>query len=259
MSATGPADPALAVPDGLPNFRDVGGLPAGPGRRVRHGVLFRSGSPQFLTPAGGADVVSVLGVRSEIDLRRDDEARREGRGPLAGTGVRLLAFPLESHRSRAAQHVDVPLVTDWVSASEHYLTYLDISAGAVAGAVAALAEPGTLPALVHCAAGKDRTGVVVAFALSAVGVTDEDVAAEYARDPDGVRDVVARLRAQPGYAALIDTLPEAAHITPAEYMERFLALVRDRHGSPRDWLAARGVGDDVLARLAAALTEPLPG
>lgn len=249
----------IVRPAGLLNFRDVGGLAAGPGRRVRYGVLYRSDTPQFLD-AGDVDVlVHDLGLRTEIDLRRTEEADREGRGPLAATDVVHARCPVVSRRAQAAQLTDLPTAAGAVSVPEHYLGYLDVSGAAVAGAVAALARPQALPALVHCAAGKDRTGVVVAFALSVAGVPDDDVAAEYAIGPERVARTVDRLRTLPGYAAMIDNMPPEAHLTPARYMVEFLAAVRARYGSPRAWLAtAGGVGQDVLDRLAELLTEPTP-
>ena len=259
----------LNRPTGTLNFRDAGGAPAGTGRRVRRGLLFRSDTPQFLTPADVDLLVGRLGLRTVVDLRRVEEAEREGWGLLAGTSVVRAAFPVVSRRAQLEQELeqvteqeleratDVPLVTRWEPVVEHYLGYLAVSGDAVAGAVRRLATPGALPALVHCAAGKDRTGVVVAFALSVAGVADEDVAAEYAAEPDGVARTVERLRGLPGYAAMIDNLPAEAHLTPAHYLEHFLAQVRARFGGPRAWLVtAGGVPEAELDRLAELLTEP---
>jgi len=244
-------------PTGTLNFRDVGGAPAGPGRRVRRGVLFRSDTVQFLTSADLDLLVGRLGLRTEIDLRRASEAAREGRGPLAGSAVVHAPFPVTSRRAQRAEELDVPVVTRWEPVVEHYLGYLAVSGPAIAGAVATLAAPGALPALVHCAAGKDRTGVVVAFALSVAGVDDEHVAADYAAEPDGVARAVERLRTLPGYGPTIETMPPEAHLTPSGYMERFLVQVRARFGGPRAWLAtAGGVGEADLDRLAETLTEP---
>ena len=252
----------IAPPEGMLNFRDVGGLPAGPGRRVRRGVLFRGDSPQFLTARGADLLVGTLGVRTEIDLRRAEEAEREGRGPLAGTDVVHAAFPVTSRRHQPRRHqatpvTDVPVSGDRGDVAEHYVGYLEVSGAAVAGAVRRLADPAALPALVHSAAGKDRTGVVVGFALSVAGVTDADVAAEYAAGSDAVGAVVERLRALPGYAVMIDSLPPESHLTPPEYLADFLATVRARWGGPRAWLAGPGrVPEADLDRLADLLTEP---
>ena len=259
MTSTVPAGPPTrpATPANLFNFRDAGGLPAGPGRRVRRGALYRSDTPQFLDRRDLDLLVGRLGLRTEIDLRRTEEADREGRGLLAATGVVHARFPVVSRRAQTALLTDLPTAARGVSVPEHYLGYLEVSGEAVAGAVAALARPEALPALVHCAAGKDRTGVVIGFALAVAGVSDGDVAAEYAAGPEGVARTVERLRSLPGYAMMIDNLPAEAHLTPARYMADFLAAVRARHGGPRAWLAtAGGVPGPVLDRLAELLTEP---
>ncbi|HEY6793822.1 MAG TPA: tyrosine-protein phosphatase [Kineosporiaceae bacterium] len=247
---------SIPVPRGMVNFRDVGGLVAGHARRVRHGVLYRSESPQFLAPEDADLLVDRLDLRTEIDLRRRGEAEREGRGPLADRPVRHLLFPLVPRPDRLVSRTDVPIAHHAEPIAAHYLGYLEVSPEAVAGAVRALAEPGALPALVHCAAGKDRTGVVIAFALSVAGVADGDIAAEYAVGADGVARVVERLRALAGYSTVIDNLPDEAHLTAPEYMQRFLDEVRARFGSPREWLARHGgVRETELEALGEALTE----
>jgi hypothetical protein len=220
-------------------------------------VLFRSDTLQFLTAADVDLLTGPLGLRTEIDLRRAEEAAREGRGPIAGTDVVHALFPVMSRRAKERLATDIPVATSWEPVADHYLGYLAGSAAAVAGAVRLLGEPGALPALVHCAAGKDRTGVVVAFALSVAGVSSEDICADYALGPDGVARTVERLRALPGYARMIAELPAEAHVTPPEYMERFLEEVRARFGGPRAWLVTvGGVPEPELDRIADLLTEP---
>jgi protein-tyrosine phosphatase len=247
------------APAGLLNFRDVGGLPAGPGRRVRRGVLFRSESPQFLTSDGARHLLDRLGLRTRIDLRRAGEVDREGRGPVAGPRLAVVHHPVMSRRAERELQTDVPVLTRWEPVVEHYLGYLAVSGAAIAGAVSALAVPRALPALVHCAAGKDRTGVVVSFALAVAQVANEDIAADYAANPEGVAATVERLRRLPGYGPLIDAMPVEANITPADYMTRFLAEIDGRFGGPRAWLATHGgVAEQDLDALAAALTEPAP-
>jgi hypothetical protein len=242
------------VPTGTLNFRDVGGLPAGPGRRVRSDLLYRSDTLQFLTEQDVALLVDVLRLRTEIDLRRADEAAGEGRGLLAGTDVAHAHFPFSTPSS--VRHGDVPVLDRIEPVVEHYLGYLDFSSASMVATIATLARPGALPAVVHCAAGKDRTGVAIAFALSVAGVDDQSVAAEYAAQPERVARVVERLRALPGYGGMIDVLPTQAHLTPPEYMLTFLGRVRSRWGSPWQWLIEHGVPEADLVRLAETLTEP---
>ena len=92
----------------------------------------------------------------------------------------------------------------------HYLGYLEDRPDQVVGAVRSIARDEGV-ALVHCAAGKDRTGVVVALALSAAGVRPEAVVADYAASGERIEAILSRLRRSPTYARDIDSSPPAAH------------------------------------------------
>jgi protein tyrosine/serine phosphatase len=126
----------------------------------------------------------------------------------------------------------------------------------VAGVVRALAEPDALPAVVHCAAGKDRTGVAVAVLLSAVGVPADLIAAEYAAGADRMTEVFAQLRRMKSYGERLDAMPAEARVTEAATMERFLAAVEREHGGVHRFLREHGVGDETVIRLREQLTEP---
>jgi protein tyrosine/serine phosphatase len=243
-------------PAGALNFRDVGGIPAGPGRRVRTGLLYRSDTLQFLTEDDVVLLVETLGLRTEVDLRRPEELTTEGRGRLTTSPVvhRHLPFMVGAKVDGSA----VPVLGEHDPVVEHYLGYLDHSPTTVAGAVRALAEPEALPAVVHCAAGKDRTGVTVALVLSVAGASDDDIAAEYAAEPENILRVVERLRGLPSYGPAIDKQPPEAHLTPPEYMLRFLAELGRRYGGARGWLLRHGLTDDELDGLRDRLTEPAP-
>ena len=121
-----------------------------------------------------------------------------------------------------------------------------------------LSAPDALPAVVHCAAGKDRTGIAVAMTLAAVGCTPADIAVEYAAGSHVVADVMARLRSMKSYGESILQLPPEASLTPPEYVLRFFDIVTERHGSPVAYLLQHGVTQDDLATLREQLTEPLP-
>ena len=140
----------------------------------------------------------------------------------------------------------------------HYVNYLSSSPAAVVGVVKVLARPDALPAIVHCAAGKDRTGIAIAMTLAAVGCTTEDIATEYAAGSHAVAKVMERLRGMQSYGDSITKLPPEASLTPPEYITRFFGIVHERYGSPRDYLALHGVTDDEFDGLFERLTEPVP-
>ena len=235
------ASPARVLPfSGISNFRDLGGYVGLEGTTVRWRRLFRSDSLHRLA-AADLDRFAGLGVRAVIDLRRPYEIRRDGRVPEE-------ACPNYHHIH--------PEHTDWAGidfadgqSSARWLAdrYLDMAREGSAGLVAVIgviAE--SAPVVVHCLAGKDRTGVVCALTLALLGVADEDIAADYA---------LTQL-ALPGMTRwLTQTVPEG-HIlpapcleAPAEAMHLFLGGIRERYGSVEGYLVAAGLEDTQVAAL----------
>lgn len=229
----------MIAPAGSVNFRDVGGLPAGPAR-VRDGVLFRSGNLARLEPAGTA-ALGDLGIRSIIDLRDDDE--------VTHAPSRLAGLELSVHRVPLFLGSVESFFTRDLSLEEMYRALVDDSAASIAEVVRGIADGS--PVLVHCTVGKDRTGVTVALALAAAGVDEEAVVADYARTESLLpaarnRAVVTRLRAlHPGAVHL----EELATRSPASVMRGMLAYVAERHGSPAGYLRDSGLTAAELAEL----------
>ena len=136
----------------------------------------------------------------------------------------------------------------------HYLGYLDDRPDQVVAALQSIARaPGA--ALVHCAAGKDRTGVVVALALTAAGVRPEAVVADYAATGDRIEAILGRLRTSRTYARDIDSQPVVAHLARPETMEAFLQQMDVRYGGVVRWLADHGFDGDDLRLLRAKLRD----
>jgi hypothetical protein len=242
--------------DGALNFREVGGLPTADGRRVRSGRLFRSDTLQFLPEASVRRLAEEVRLATVVDLRLPYEVAVEGRGALSEVPHRYHHLPFLVAGAERTGNATPRFTSDHDVVVQHYLGYLKTSPDAVAGVVQALAEPDALPAVVHCAAGKDRTGVAVAVLLRAVGVPADLVAAEYAAGADRMADVFAQLRRMTSYGERLDAMPAEARVTEAATMERFLAAVDQEHGGVRQFLLAHGVTEDTLARLRDQLTEP---
>ncbi|GAA3203585.1 tyrosine-protein phosphatase [Dactylosporangium siamense] len=226
--------------EGLINFRDLGGLPAA-GGAIRPGRLFRSDSLAYATESDAAHLVKDLRLATVIDLRGEHEVTQLGRGPLAAAAVDYVSAPI----------TDVSGATDLVG---HYIAMLAEKGDVLAGAVRLLTRPATLPAVFHCEAGCDRTGVLAAVVLSLLGVPDEVIAADYAataaampRIHERVAVVVDRLGLPPRPASVLDWIPQAA------MMLETLELAKDRWGSIQDWAHVHGLKDDDLSALRAAL------
>ena len=278
--------------DGAVNARDVGGLPTIDGRSTRDGVLLRADNLQDLSAADVELLVDRLGLRTVVDLRSHGEAHLAGPTPLEATSVVTRRFSLipewdgapddtpEADRAdvdRAVQQAildgeqveqALPTLSDFsararrrkdpTDLTEHYSGYV-IQAGANVGqALQVLADPDSGPTLVHCAAGKDRTGVVVALALSLVGVTREAVVADYLRSAERADRILARLKATEAYGPSLADVP-VDDITPrAASMEGFLDWVDREYGGAYGLAISLGVDEEAIARLGVRLVGTSP-
>ena len=173
---------------GVRNFRDLGGLPTTDGRRVRHGVLFRSGHLAHATPQDTA-FLSGLGLHTVYDFRNEADQVLEG-PDVELPGVRNVNLPLTdpAHGVEFWQLVrdgDLPQLREALgegqAATSMELTYRQIVTGRTADhsrVLHSLAD-GDVPALMHCAAGKDRAGISIAVTLLALGVERDAIERDY--------------------------------------------------------------------------------
>lgn len=224
------------------NFRDVGGYVGHEGRTVRWRRLFRSDSLHRLD-RGDAEAFSALGVRTVIDLRRPHEVTRDGRVPeYTGLGYRHIH----------PEHQDwdeIPYEEDLGVARYLANRYHDLAEQGVAGisaAIGVIADEATAPVVVHCVAGKDRTGVVCALTLSVLGVSDDDIATDYALSTEASARFTEFLRSR---QVRVKDIPRPYFSSPAEAMLLFLKELRERHGSPEGYLLAAGIRPEQLASL----------
>ncbi|MFE8014523.1 tyrosine-protein phosphatase [Streptomyces antibioticus] len=178
-------EPELA---GVRNFRDVGGLPTVDGRRVRHGVLFRSGHLAHATEEDSAFLAS-LGLHTIFDFRNAADQKLEG-PDVELPGVRNVNLPLSDPADGAefwkmVRDGDLDqlrgILGDGKAADRMIASYRTIVVERTAEhsrVLHALAED-SVPALMHCAAGKDRAGLSVAVTLLAVGVERDAIVGDY--------------------------------------------------------------------------------
>lgn len=234
------------------NLRDLGGYPTADGRVTRWRTLYRGAGLHRLA---GADVETVrgLGLRTVVDLRTAGELDVVGSYPVD-------ALPADVHHLPMITAMWDHALIDPDAPAEDYLRarYADMlveGRTAIAESVRLLARPGALPGVFYCAAGKDRTGVLAALVLSAVGVEDEHVVADYHRSVAHVERIVARARARGEHEAqsAMVAQPAAVMAAPPEAMRLLLGDVRAEHGSAAGFLAACGVADDTLAALREAV------
>jgi hypothetical protein len=237
------------------NFREVGGLPAAGGRRLRRGLLYRSGTPQLMPEAAARRMADELGIRLVVDLRQIHEAEREGQGGLAAVKHRRLSVPFLVEAAQQAGS-PVPVFRETDPLIPHYVGYLQSSQESVLAMFRALAHPEAGPALLHCTAGKDRTGAAMMMLLDAIGIERSCIVADYVAGADEIAAVFETLASLPSYGERLAAMPAEAKNTVPDTAERYLAVLDKQFGGIRGWLRDAGLGDNELAALHDRLTEP---
>ena len=245
------------VLEGAHNVRDLGGYRIADGRTIAWRRLLRGDGLHGLT-ADDLAVLTPLRLRTVIDLRRHEEIAERGAFPVERLPVDLVHLPVMDSTWMSVAIPDFSADDDPEVA---FLTwaYADmlVEGGPRFGAALRhLAIPGALPAIFHCAAGKDRTGVLAALLLAALGVDDELVVADYGLTAPSM----SRMRQwyatnEPEVARRMAEVPSMFFAARPEAMQHTLDQVRAAHGSIRGYLATLGVDDATLDALADALTE----
>lgn len=212
----------------LLNFRDLGGYRTADGRSVAWRRLYRSDS---LGKLAGADwaAFQALGVRTVIDLRHPWEVRARGRVPAH----ERLAYHNLSIEHRPYDQAGLGPEVD----PARFLAdrYAEVAADGVAElrqVLEVIAHTGALPVVVHCASGKDRTGLVAALVLALLGVADEDIIADFALTERARDALMTEFHAD--YPDRTVTWPGFQH-TPPEIMRLFLTELAAKHGSVHDY------------------------
>jgi protein-tyrosine phosphatase len=226
---------------GLYNLRDVGGYPTATGP-IPWRTLLRSDALHQLDDSGLA-VLAGFGLRTIVDLRTHVEAEIAP-SPLGQLSAR--------HAHVSLLGADLPALPPRLE--DVYVHIVGKCGVAIADAIRPLCAERAFPALVHCSAGKDRTGVLIAMVLAVLGVPDDVIAADYAvsgayLDPTQTA-AIGQLKAGTG---LGDELTEELLGSPPQLILEVLAFARDQHGTVDGYLLAHGLSVADLARLRAAL------
>jgi len=243
--------------EGALNARDTGGLPTADGRHIRPGALVRSDVLTRLTPSGRQALISH-GVRTIVDVRTADELARDVDYPFR-----------DSQRPGEPSYINVSFVSDLTEEQHarvqatHERSWnlgelnrmdIDLHRSGVSGIASAVADAQPGGVLIHCFAGKDRTGMSVAILLSLSGVGDDDIADDY---------TLTML----SYDQLIDSwignvddddrerMRQLAKPT-REAMLEMLDHVKATYGNAEQYLLGAGVTPEQIARIRERLVEP---
>lgn len=233
------------------NFRDIGGYETVDGRSVRWGAVFRSDSPQRMSDAD-VDLALELGLRTVIDLRTSVEIDKEGTFPRRDHIIfRHAPFFEEDQRPFFPPGDDgVPVAVP----GEGYASIAVTAMAATADAFREIAE-GDHAVMFHCAAGKDRTGMLAALLLSTLGVADNTIIADYELSERSLAPLTAWADVNDAVLAGELALIPLTAWSPAPSMKGFLTIIRERHGSLDGYLRDAGVDGDVLEALRGRLLE----
>jgi protein-tyrosine phosphatase len=237
---------------GAYNVRDLGGLRTRDGRITRAGVIYRGDSLDKITSADDKILFDKLGIGTIIDLRTKAE-----------TELVELNFPVPRYRYSVLVegrlgHEPFP-TDDPVELAKVYLSNLDGGRAAVKATfdlIAANLQAG-IATLFHCAAGRDRTGIMAALLLSLVGVTDGQIAMDYVQSNRNARRVTRKLAENPLYANNDKGRPEVILLHERTILG-FMKLLREQLDGPRQFCLDSGLTPEAIAAIEAGFVVAPP-
>lgn len=239
--------------EGVHNFREVAGYPVEGGGVMRSGMLFRAGALDLMSEADANHLGEELRLRTILDLRHGEEIEmRVAPHALDERVILHSIFPEDSALADVTAELN-GLYGTGIS-SGRYLHYLDIAGHRFTEAFKMFAEPDSYPMLVHCTAGKDRTGVLIGMVMEVLGCSPEDIAKEYGLSDAATDRLLAYLVASGRQIEGSEEEIRARLATPADRMSGFLDLLRDKHGGARAFFEKSGVTREEIEQVRELLT-----
>jgi protein-tyrosine phosphatase len=233
------------------NFRDLGGYPTVDGRETRWRTLFRADGLYRLTPDDAEHVVG-LGVRTVIDLRTDNEVKHRGRFPVADHDVAYHHLPIIDATWGETSTLETDDTVEFLVWA--YREMLAEASPRFADAMTLLADRDVPPAVFHCAAGKDRTGILSALVLGSVGVPDDIIAADYGLTERAMQRLIVWAKEhQPELADVYAKMPARFAAADPRAMKVILSDISTKHGTVRNFVREIGVGEETIGSLTRTL------
>jgi hypothetical protein len=223
------------------NVRDLGGLRTRDGRRTKHGAVYRGDSLDSITPGDAKILFDKLGVGTIVDLRTKAETELvQPRFQVPGYRYSVLVEGRLGHEPFPSD--------DPVELAKVYLKNIDTGRAAVKGTFDIIAAnlQARVATLFHCAAGRDRTGIMAATLLGLVGVTDGQIAMDYVQSNRNARRVTRKLADNPLYANHEPHRPEVILLREQTILG-FMRLLRATYGGPRQFCLDSGVTAETIA------------
>ena len=227
------------------NFRDLGGYKVSGGRSIAWRRIFRSGEMHHMTNNDISRLKDDLKLKTIIDLRSTKTLEKTGIGPLQEVGVKYRSIPLMIKEE----------LTSFSNSGEieYHRTRLKEYGHGIVEVMEIIARPDNHPLVFHCSAGKDRSGIVAALLLNALGVADDDIITDYVITDRYMKEMNERWSSDPEWAEWYKNLPVYHHKAMPESMVLFLALLKKEYGSAEGYLIENGADASLIKRLEKAL------
>ena len=224
--------------EGCFNFRDIGGYLTKEGKKIKKGIYFRTGRQDRMSEKDLAELKN-LKISTQIDLRKPEEILDQGKGPLENMGADYINIPIipDGGSDQLSR-----LVGDTGISGKRYLGYLEFGPESWLKIFEILANKDSLPVVLHCTAGKDRTGVSTAFLLSVLGVDRDLIEADYKLTNLDTERQADFIENSGGFPEGVDreAMILAAGV-PEDAMKVFLDGVESRWGSVLGYLEEIGI------------------
>ena len=228
-------------------------------RVVVPGVLLRSDNLQSLTAEDVRLLVEQEALEVVLDLRTDLEVELEGPGPITHEPRVRVEHRSLLPRSGGNTDLDAASVNLWPQTDasgwpdeppvvQAYLSYMSARPDSIVASIRTIANAHA-SVLVHCAAGKDRTGVVVALALDAAGVERKTIVSDYLATAERIHAIMARLVSSPTYRSELEGHAPQAHAPVPGTIERVFELLDEGFGGSAAWLSSQGLSSAELEQL----------
>lgn len=240
--------------EAIVNFRDLGGYRTADGRSVAWRRIFRGGNLLDMTAKDKARLREELGLKTVIDLRNPSRQQRQREtAMLDEIGVEYLNIPFRtSNKSFLNEEKIYASVTD---ISQIYLYRVKRTAlgKRLVKALEAISDREKHPVLFHCGIGKDRTGLLTAFLLALLGVSEDDIITEYSLSDPFMEEIRNNIVNDPATPQNVKNLPDFDWRAKPESMEAFLRALRRDYGSVTAYLVTRGMKPALVEDLRKAL------
>ena len=237
------------------NFRDLGGYPTSSGATTKWRTLFRADGLHRLRAESDIEIVESLGLKSVIDLRTKREQREQGIFPLNDVEVDFHHVSIVD--ATWSDSKETPQIDDAVEFLVWgYRDLLEVGSEKFALALRILSNQDNVPAVFHCAAGKDRTGVLAALILSTVGVSDDFICADYGLTKRAIERTVAWAKEHHTDMAMRwSTINPVYLASEPQAMQVILNDLVSAHGSVINYVRSLGVSESEIQSLSALLLE----